>query len=193
LCEGDGPVALLRRWARPFYRDGAAEPGDAVLSPDAYAIAADGVARMMRPLRRVEAPSQAKVAPPAPEAKEPARASAGSPPTADAVRRVIFEQMPRSFEPSAVAGALVIQYEIGGDAGGAYFVEVDAERCVPREGTHAAPTVRVAIDAGDWLLLNAGELDGAQAFLSGRLRVDGDLDAAMRLGQIFRLPTTNVE
>jgi putative sterol carrier protein len=105
---------------------------------------------------------------------------------------VFFDQMPRSFDRTAVAGALVVQYEIGGDAGGAYFVEVDAERCVPREGTHAAPTLRVAIDAGDWLRLNAGELDGAHAFLSGRLRVDGDLEAAMRLGQIFRIPATSV-
>jgi putative sterol carrier protein len=53
-------------------------------------------------------------------------------------------------------------------------------------------TLRVSIDARDWLRLDSGELDGAQALFSGRLPVEGDFEAAMRLGQIFRLPATSV-
>jgi putative sterol carrier protein len=38
----------------------------------------------------------------------------------------------------------------------------------------------------DWIALSQGDLDPTRAYMSGRLRVDGDLSAAMELGSLFK-------
>jgi aminoglycoside phosphotransferase (APT) family kinase protein len=58
------------------------------------------------------------------------------------------------------------------------------------EGAAAAPDVTVTASAADWEALQAGHLDRAQAFLSGRLKVEGDLTLLMQLEEtIARLDT----
>ncbi|QIK78110.1 SCP2 sterol-binding domain-containing protein [Sphingomonas piscis] len=44
----------------------------------------------------------------------------------------------------------------------------------------------ISISWADWLALSDGELDPMRAYMSGRLRVRGDLAAAMELGSLFK-------
>jgi putative sterol carrier protein len=105
----------------------------------------------------------------------------------EAIRATFFERLPTKFDPVAASGRdFVIQYELFGDIGGKYFVEVRNGACSPSVGEHPAPTVRVSADADDWLKINSGALNRTKAFLTGRLRVKGDMALAMQLGNIFR-------
>ena len=104
-----------------------------------------------------------------------------------AIRATFFERLPATFNAAAASGReFVIQYDLYGDFGGKYFVEVRNGTCSPAEGEHSAPTIRVSGDASDWLKINSGALDRTKAFLTGRLKVKGDMALAMRLGDIFR-------
>lgn len=197
LCEGDGPFGPLRRWARRFY-DGAAPAASGEREDDTqgdlYSIDEEGVVRLRALAALAVAPSREQSREPEPEPAVEARAAASSPelsvePTREAVRQVFFESIPRSFNPEGVESPFVVQYEVAGEAGGVYFIEVDAARCVPNEGRHASPALTVSIEAGDWVRLNRGLLDGTEAFLSGKLKVDGDFTLAMKLAVIFPLPT----
>ena len=49
----------------------------------------------------------------------------------------------------------------------------------------AAETV-IKVGWQDWLALSEGDLDPMRAYMSGRLRVEGDLSVAMELGSIFK-------
>ena len=90
------------------------------------------------------------------------------------------------YARAAAGREFVIQYDLSGDLGGSYFVEVRNGTCMPGVGAHAAPTVRVAVDAEDWLKINSGALNRTKAYLTGRLKVKGDMALAVKLGEIFR-------
>ena len=70
--------------------------------------------------------------------------------------------MPAEFNPAAVNSDFVVQYEIGGEEGGPYFVEVRDKQYRVAPGNHATPTVRVTIHASDWFRMHSGELGGAR-------------------------------
>ena len=55
------------------------------------------------------------------------------------------------------------------------------------EGTHDAPTMTVSMGAADYVELTSGQLDGMVAFMSGRLRIAGDMGLAMRIQNLFRM------
>jgi putative sterol carrier protein len=93
--------------------------------------------------------------------------------------------MAAHFNPAAITSNFIVQYEIGGEEGGAYTVEVRDRKYQVTEGKHEAPDVRVRIQAADRLCLHSGELGSARAYLSGRLKVSGDMKVARNLATIF--------
>jgi putative sterol carrier protein len=44
----------------------------------------------------------------------------------------------------------------------------------------------IGISWADWLALSEGQLDPMRAYMSGRLRVQGDVSDAMELGSLFK-------
>jgi putative sterol carrier protein len=61
-----------------------------------------------------------------------------------------------------------------------------AGRCsVEREGA-ATPDVVYEVAGVDFLRLVSGQVDGPQLFVSGRIRVEGDLMLAARMPALFR-------
>jgi putative sterol carrier protein len=167
LCDGDEPYALLRRWTERFFESD-------VNVPDVPANHDDGVYGLYAE----------RTAPPESESDSQAGGTIQRL-TKETVRAIIFEHMPSVFNAVAVDHPFVVQYEIGGEHGGDYFIEIEQESCRPGEGQHHSPTLRVTIEDRDWVDLNHGDLDGAQAFLTNRLRVEGDLSLAMKLAEAF--------
>src|SRR5262249_23302008 len=109
-------------------------------------------------------PAQAESVCPAPVAGLTGTGSRG---VAQAVSDIFFEKMAAQFKPAAVHSNFVVQYEIGGEEGGAYLVEVRDKKYQVTEGKHEAPDVLVSIQAADWLCLHSGELGSARAYLTG--------------------------
>jgi putative sterol carrier protein len=100
--------------------------------------------------------------------------------------RETFEAMPGRFRSDRAQGlTAVIQYDISGEGGGTYHVEIAEGRCTLREGPASAPTLTVSLSAPDWLDMLAGKLSGQVAFMSGRLRHKGDMSLLMRLPGLF--------
>jgi putative sterol carrier protein len=54
---------------------------------------------------------------------------------------------------------------------------------VSEEDGPADTTIKVGWD--DWQQLASGQLDGMTAFMSGKLKVDGDMSNAMQLQGVF--------
>ena len=65
---------------------------------------------------------------------------------------------------------------------GAILLDGDAQRVSEDDG--AADTV-VRIGWDDWRQMAAGQLDPMTAFMSGRLRIEGDMSSAMQLGGVL--------
>jgi putative sterol carrier protein len=194
LCDGDGPYQLLRHWTSQFFvpeseecaRNLAkGEPSSRMSvqdEPDREVSSAETAAPIGACTQPPPAQVQAESVCTAPAA---GLAGTGSQGSAKAVSHIFFEKMAAQFNPAAVTSNFVVQYEIGGEEGGVYVVEVRDRQYQVTEGKHEAPDVCVRIQATDWLCLHSGELGSARAYLSGRLKVSGDMKLARHLATIF--------
>ena len=98
----------------------------------------------------------------------------------------IFENMPSKLNATAAAGMdNVIQYDLGGDGGGVYHCKISGGACEVTEGAHESPCMTVNMEAEDFVSMIDGSLDGMAAFMSGKLRVTGDMGLAMKMQGLF--------
>ncbi|MCF8062341.1 MAG: SCP2 sterol-binding domain-containing protein [Deltaproteobacteria bacterium] len=98
----------------------------------------------------------------------------------------VFSRMPELFNAGAARGLdAVFQFDIHGEEGGEWHVTVRDDACSVSEGTHDSPRVTIAMSAENWLALVNRRLNGVQAFMTGKLKVSGDLMLAQRIYDIF--------
>lgn len=106
--------------------------------------------------------------------------------TSTAVKEV-FEAMPSNFNPDAAQGMdAVIQYDLSGEGAAQYHAKIKDGTCTISEGTHESPTMTLKMAAPDFIDMIQGKLDGMSAFMSGKLRIEGDMGIAMKMQNLFR-------
>lgn len=89
--------------------------------------------------------------------------------------------------PAKIAGMkAVYQFDIGGPDPGKYSVTIADGKGIIVEGTHASPSITLSMDSNDFADLVSGKLDGTAAFMTGRLKLKGDIGLAMRLQSLLR-------
>jgi putative sterol carrier protein len=95
----------------------------------------------------------------------------------------IFEEMAKRFLPDRAAGkTAVIQYDIAmPDGTKTYQVVVGGGTCVTSAGAGQEATVTLALSAPDFLGLISGKLNGMTAFMSGKLKLKGDMMLAQTM------------
>lgn|SRR5574341_894641 len=94
--------------------------------------------------------------------------------------------IPTRFDPSAAEGLVAVyQFELSGSPGGLYHLVVENGTCSALEGLHPQPSVTFFLSEVDCIGLFNGHLDGPSLYLSGRLKVTGDLGLAIRLATLF--------
>ena len=108
--------------------------------------------------------------------------------TADAVKE-IFGAMPGNLNADAAKGMnSVIQFNLSGDGGGSYYVAIKDGACSVQEGTHASPNMTMTMAAQDYVDMISGKLNGQMAFMSGKLKIAGDMGLAMKMQSLFKRP-----
>jgi putative sterol carrier protein len=108
--------------------------------------------------------------------------------TAAAVKE-IFSQMPQNFNADAAKGMnSVIQFNLTGDGGGNYHIVIKDGGCTVGEGSHASPNMTMTIAAQDYVDMISGKLNGQMAFMSGKLKIAGDMGLAMKMQSLFKRP-----
>jgi putative sterol carrier protein len=99
----------------------------------------------------------------------------------------LFDRMPASFDQGAAAGLdLVYQFDITGDGGGQWYAVVKDGKCEILAGRHASPSATITSKAKDYLAIATGQKNEMMAFALGRIRVNGNIPAAMKLNKIFK-------
>jgi len=103
------------------------------------------------------------------------------------VRDVFERHMPERLKakPDVVAKInAVYQFHISGPGGGAWSVDCTGGGVVA-PGTVAGARCTVAVAEGDFLNIVNGKLNPQMAFMSGKLKIQGDMGLAMKLQQIL--------
>jgi putative sterol carrier protein len=100
-----------------------------------------------------------------------------------------FEMMPSRFNKEAAKGLdATYQFDISGDGGGKWHVVIKDQKADVKEGAAASPSITISMAAQDYLDMLSGKLNGQVAFMSGKLRIAGDMGLALRMTSLF--PTT---
>ena len=101
--------------------------------------------------------------------------------------RAIFERMPQTFLKEKAAGMnAVIQFDITGDGGGRWYAAIANGDLSVVEGLHASPQLTLSASATDYVDISTGKLSGMLAFMTGRLKAQGDLALAMKMQSVFK-------
>jgi putative sterol carrier protein len=99
----------------------------------------------------------------------------------------LFENMPSTFQRDAAKGmSVVYQFDITGDGGGKWYAAIDDGELSVVEGEHDRPNATITMVAGDYIAMSTGKLSGQAAFMSGKLKVKGDMFMAMKMANIFK-------
>jgi len=77
------------------------------------------------------------------------------------------------------------QYTVHGEHGGMWTLAIDDGKAELQPGTADAPDVKINIDEADLLGMARGEFTGTEAFMTGKLRVEGNPVLGMQLGRIL--------
>jgi len=98
-----------------------------------------------------------------------------------------FDMMPTRFNKEAAKGLNAIyQFDLSGDGGGKWHVIINNDTCQVNEGPAASPSITISMTAQDYLDMLSGKLNGQMAFMTGKLRIAGDMGLALRMQSLFQ-------
>jgi putative sterol carrier protein len=99
-----------------------------------------------------------------------------------------FAAMPGRFRPDKASGtSATIQYDVSGEGGGTWHAIIKDGACTVNQGAATTPNLTLQISAQDWLDMLSGKQSGQMLFMSGKLKVKGDMGLAMKLGSMFAM------
>jgi putative sterol carrier protein len=94
----------------------------------------------------------------------------------------MIEKMPNSFLPDKAGDATArIQLDLTGDEGGAWLLDVANRTCTVTEEKVSQVDVTVTMDANDFVALYSNKLNPVQAFMTGRIKIAGNVGMVMQL------------
>jgi putative sterol carrier protein len=179
---------LLRQAGEQLIReDRISEALQAELRQDLFPVGREQFAAMANSFwqMKASAPGSAKAQTEAPDSGA-AAANGGSSGLEGATLREQMARMPARFRPEAAAGFQGdIQFDFGGAEAGQYYLHFDAGGCSFQDGSSAAPVLTMHISSEDWRAMGRGDLAAPEAFMSGKLKADGDFGLMMKWRSFF--------
>ena len=113
-------------------------------------------------------------------------------PQREAIIGEVFRRMEAHFKPGSAAGVdAVIHWKImGGPDGGIDHYEVVLRDgvCTTSKAPQHEPRVTLALDGVDFMRLVTGNAAGPMLFMSGKLKIEGDLMFSTQIQSMFTIP-----
>jgi len=98
----------------------------------------------------------------------------------------VFNEMVKHFNPAAANGVTAAyQFEISGEQGGTWALDIKSGACNLVVGGVPSPSVVIALADKDWMSIREGKLNSQMAFMQGKLKIKGDMNLAMKLQTMF--------
>ncbi|MBP7999119.1 MAG: SCP2 sterol-binding domain-containing protein [Chloroflexi bacterium] len=100
----------------------------------------------------------------------------------------IFANLPKNVDVSKLGDfKATVVFSLTGEGGGEWQVNIADGKVTTEKASAEKPTAKVTMDADDYKNMMSGKLNPVQAFMSGKVRVEGDLNAVMKLQSMFKM------
>jgi putative sterol carrier protein len=113
-------------------------------------------------------------------------------PQREAIIGEVFRRMEQHFKPSSAAGVdAVIHWKITGPSDGGldhYEVVLRDGICTAGKDPKHEPRVTLTLDGVDFMRLVTGNAAGPMLFMSGKLKIEGDLMFSAQIQSMFTIP-----
>lgn len=101
----------------------------------------------------------------------------------------ILEAMPGQLDANAAKGVnATIQFNLSGDGGGQWYITIKDGTASTSEGTAPSANMTMSMAAQDYADMTLGKLNPQMAFMSGKLKISGDMGLAMKMQTLFKRP-----
>lgn len=106
----------------------------------------------------------------------------------DTTLQNIFQGMQESFVPERASGVdSTVQYDITTDDGiKSYSVKISNGTCTATEGSTEDPRLTISMGLVDFVRLIFNQVQGPQLFMSGKMKLKGDMMWAMQMQNYFQ-------
>src|SRR5688572_8634927 len=94
------------------------------------------------------------------------------------IPRIVSEDPARTSRLGATDA--VLEFNLEGEGGGAFQLHVSDGKVTGSVGAAKTPTVRLTLDVPTWRKLNSGELSAPTAFLTRKVKLEGNFGLAMK-------------
>jgi len=101
----------------------------------------------------------------------------------------VVNDLPSYFIPEkAGATSAAIQFDLTGENAGKRFIKIADGHATSGQGEVEAPNLTLIADSRDFVKIFTGGLDATAAFMSGKLKIKGDMGLAIKMQSMFRRP-----
>lgn len=100
----------------------------------------------------------------------------------------IFAAMSERFQSSKAQGEnFSVQFNLTGDGGGQWHAGIHDGQIDVNKGAMEGAAATLTMDADDFAAMSEGNLNPMMAFMSGKIKVDGDLNSVMKFQNLVGL------
>jgi len=100
----------------------------------------------------------------------------------------LFARMGEAFVPANAQGVkATIQVSLSGDEGGDWTVKIADGTCDVSQSIAANPDMKLSMSADDYVAMSTGNLNPMNAFMQGKIKLQGDMGLAMKFQNMFKL------
>ena len=101
----------------------------------------------------------------------------------------VVTEMPNYFVPEKAGNTnATIQFDLSGTNAGKWFIKIADGKATSGAGEVEGANLTLIADSGDYVKIFTGGLDPTAAFMSGKLKIKGDMGLAMKMQTLFRRP-----
>jgi putative sterol carrier protein len=104
----------------------------------------------------------------------------------------VFRRMGEHFRPSAAAQDAIIHWKITGGPDGSeddWTAKIEGDKCTTTQGLEGEPRVTFTMSGPTFMKLVTGNAAGPMLFISGKLKISGDIPFAAQIQSLFEIPS----